>query len=255
MADTTVAEINEKLKQIEEKIQEFFRRIRETLAWVPESFAGIIEIVENGLQAFNGKLKEFWDQINKFFENLGSASSLKDKADQWTTSVAEPIGEAAGTIALNHLRANIEWEGRAAEAYKSVIPSQGEKLSALKDLATTVQRSLNNFSNALIAFYAAIGIALGAFYVGMTGAVVACCSAVGAPAGVAAAIQTIGVVLGIVSAAGTAIFTFASILTTEQTSLTNAINDIGKEWPKSVFGDLSDGSVSDGDNSDWRTNQ
>lgn len=255
MADATVAELNGKIKDVEAKIQEFFKQINDTLSWVPDAFAWVIDAVEKTLQEFKGKLQEFWDQISKFFEILGSVPALKMKSDMWEDKVSQPLGDIAGGIALGTLRANIEWEGRAAEAYKAMVPSQEKGLAGLKDLARQVQGSLDSLANALTAFYVALAVALTVFAVGLTAAIAACCTVVGAPLGAAEILSIVGVVVGLITAATTAVVAFANSLATEQNSLTQKIHDIGNTWPKSALGDLSDGSVSDGDRSDWRVNE
>lgn len=255
MADTTVAEINSKVKEIEQKIQEFFNQVNDSLSWVPSALDWVIKAVEDAMKVFNEKLQKFWAEIRKFFEWMGNVPSLRAKADQWENKVAQPLGEVAGDIALNKLRAPIEWEGRAAEAYKGVVPAQADGLSGLKMLARQVQSSLDSLANALTAFYVALAVALATFIVGLVGAVAACSSVVGTPIGAAEIAGVVGVVLSLITAATAAVVAFANSLATEQTSLTQKIHDVGNTWPKSALGDLSDGSVSDGDGSDWRVNE
>lgn len=255
MADTTVNELNGKIKDIENKIQEFFKQINDTLSWIPDSLSWVIDRVEDGIQAINQKLQEFWKEVKKFLDMFGNVNSLKDKADQWEMKVARPLGDIAGEVALNNLRANIEWEGRAAEAYKSMVPSQGDGLSSLKTLARQVQSSLDSLANALTAFYVALSTAFAVFITGLVTAIVACATVVGTPVGVADILTVIGVVVGLLTAAITAMVTFTNSLATEQTALTQKIHDVGETWPKSAMDDLSDGSESDGDASDWRINE
>ncbi|TDC87333.1 hypothetical protein E1161_25915 [Saccharopolyspora aridisoli] len=255
MADTTVADINAKAKEVGRKIQEFFDQLNDTLSWVPSALEWVIKAVEDGLKVFEERLQEFWKELNKFFAWMGSVPALRMKADMWERSVSQPLGETAGDIALHRLRAPIEWQGRAAEAYKAVVPSQADGLTALKTLARQVQSSLDSLANALTAFYVAIAAALAAFIVGLTGAIAACCTGVGAPLGVAEIAGVVSVVIGLITAASAAVVAFANSLATDQNSLTQKILDVGNTWPKSVLGDLSDGSVSDGDGSDWRVNQ
>lgn len=255
MADTTVAEINGKVKEVEKKIQEFFDKVNDSLSWVPSALEWVIEAVEDALKVFNEKLQEFWAEIRKFFEWMGDVPSLRIKADLWETKVSQPLGDVAGDIALNKLRAPIEWEGRAAEAYKGVVPSQADGLNGLKTLARQVQSSLDSLAGALTAFYVAIAVALATFIIGLVGAIAACATVVGTPIGAGEIAGVVGVVVGLITAATTAIVAFANSLTTEQTSLTQKIHDVGNTWPKSALDDLSDGSVSDGDGSDWRVNE
>lgn len=118
-----------------------------------------------------------------------------------------------------------------------------------------MQSSLDSLANALTAFYVAVAAALATFIVGLIGAAAACATVARAPLGVGEIAGVVGVVVGLLTAASTAVVAFANSLATEQTSLTQKIHDVGSSWPSSVLGDLSDGSVSDGDGSDWRVNQ
>ncbi|MBB5152930.1 hypothetical protein [Saccharopolyspora phatthalungensis] len=164
------------------------------------------------------------------------------------SAVANPIGDVAGDVALHKLDTNVEWTGRAAEAYKAIVPAQADALTGLKDLALQIRTSLNSLANALDAFKLALYVAITVFIVGVVGAIV------GAGAAIGAIVTGASVAIGLITTAITAVNSYMDVIETEQTALTQKIHDVGGTWSRSDR-DLSDGSISDGDGSDWRVNR
>ncbi|MEU6262124.1 hypothetical protein [Saccharopolyspora shandongensis] len=76
----------------------------------------------------------------------------------------------------------------------------------------------------------------------------------GAGAAIGAIATGVSVAIGLITAAITAVNSYLDVIETEQTALTQKIRDVGSTWSRSDR-DLSDGSVSDGDGSDWRVNR
>ncbi|WP_210435566.1 hypothetical protein [Saccharopolyspora sp. ASAGF58] len=210
--------------------------------------------IQRGMEVVKQKVQEFWDKIQQWVDQPGDAQELRNKSEQWASAVANPVGDIAGDVALPNLDANVEWTGRAAEAYKAIVPAQADGLTGVKDLALQIRNSLNSLANALDAFYMAMGIAVGVFVVGAIGAVAAACTVVGTPAAIAAIATAASVSIGLITTTIMSMNTFLDVIEVEQTALKQKIHDVGKTWSRSDR-DLSDGSVSDGDGSDWRVNQ
>ncbi|MER6993216.1 hypothetical protein ABT337_28860 [Saccharopolyspora hirsuta] len=254
VADPLVGQVDEKLQEVNQKIKEFYDKVNEVLAWVPEAFAHLIEPIQRGLELVKQKNQEFWDRIQQAWNQPGNSTVLRIKAEMWASEVANPIGDIAGDVALHKLDANVEWTGRAAEAYKAIVPAQADGLTGLKDLALQIRNSLNNLANALDAFNLALIVAIVVYIVGLVGAIAAACTVVGIGAAIGAIATGAGVAIGLITAAFTALNSYLDVIETEQTSLAQKIRDVGNTWSRSDR-DLSDGSVSDGDGSDWRVNQ
>lgn len=230
--------VNQKIKEIQQKVKELFDKVNGLLSWVPSFLSGVVDTIKNALNALNQKLQEFWDQVNKFFTEPGWPPALKQAAQAWENHVSSTVSNIAGTLTTDQLQAENDWQGQAANAYKSTIPSQDNALNAIKTIADQINTSLNNIANAIVAFWVAIGAALLTFVVGLVAAIAACCTVVGTPAGIGAAATTVGVVLALVTAAIIALTTYINGVNSEQTTLTQKLNDNSTfpngRWPVST---------------------
>jgi hypothetical protein len=249
-----VEEVSDKVDELSRNLQEFFDQVNEVLSWVPDFFAHLIEPIKRGMQALSKKIQEFWDRINQAFEQPGDSDRLREVSNKWATEVGDKATEISGDIALQKLKANIEWTGRAAEAYKALVPAQGSGLTSVKLLAMQIRTSLNSLANAIENFWIAIKVAVAAFIVGAVGAIAAAATAVGAALAIGALAFAAGVSIGLVGTAVAAMTSFTQTIHTEQIAIKQRVTDLGDKWSRSDQ-DLSDGSVSDGDASDWKVNQ
>jgi predicted PurR-regulated permease PerM len=242
-ADSIIQQANQKLQEIQQKVQELFDKINGLLSWVPSFLSGVVDAIKDAVDKFNQKLQEFWTQVEKFFSEPGSPSALKQAAQAWENTVSKVISNVTGSLSTDQLQAENDWQGQAANAYKSTIPSQTAALNSIKGIADQVNTSLNDLAGAVIAFWVAIGAALLTFIVGLVGAIAACCTVVGTPAGIAAAVGVIAVVLGLVTTAILTLTSYLNSVSAEQASLGQKLNDNSTfpngKWPVSTS-DMSD---------------
>ena len=253
-ANSLVQEASNKANEIEKKIQEFFDKVNDVLSWVPGFLSDLIEPIRRGIEALNQKLREFWDRVNQLWEQPGNSDRLKQVGEQWVNEVGNVLGDIAGTIAPDKLKTNIEWTGKAAEAYKATIPAQVSGLNGLKDLANQLKSSLNNLGNSIDSFWIAAAFAFAGFVVGAVAAIATACTVVGIPAAIAIIATAVGVALGLIGAAVMALNSHVNTIATEQSTIKQKVHDLGAEWSKTNIGAMSDASVTDGDKSDWRVN-
>jgi uncharacterized protein YoxC len=259
MSTTTVnplvREAQEKVQDIERKVQEFFDKVNDVLSWVPGFLSHLIEPIRAGIEALNQKLREFWDRVNQLWDQPGNSDRLKEVGEQWVTQVGNITGDIAGTISPDQLRTNIEWTGRAAEAYRATIPAQVSGLNAVKDLANQMRSSLNNLANSIDGLWTALGFAFAGFVVGAVAAIATAVTVVGIPAAIAILATAVGVALGLIAAAIMALNSHLNTIESEQATIAQKARDLGTTWANTNIDDLSDASVTDGDGSDWRVNQ
>lgn len=253
--DPLVQEAYEKLQEIQRKVDEFFDKVNSVLSWVPFFLQYLIEPIRAAIEALNAKLREFWDRANQLMEQPGSPSRLDEVAEQWTNEVATAVGEVAGTVSPDKLRTNIEWVGRAAEAYRTTVPAQVDGLNGVKGLAEQMRTSLNLLANSVENFWLAIGIAFTTFIVGAVGAIIAAATVVGIPAAVAALATAVGVSIGLIAAAIVALKSHLNTIETQQNAIATKVTALGTTWAASDVGTMADASVADGDASDWRVNR
>jgi hypothetical protein len=250
-----VREAEASIQEIDRKIQEFFDRVNDVLSWVPDFLAHLIEPIRVAIDALNARLREFWDRIDQLRDQRGDSDRLKEVGGQWATRVGDVAADIAGTIGPERLRTNIEWTGRAAEAYRATVPAQVSGLNDVEDLADQMRSSLNDLANSIDALWMAVGFALAGFVVGIVAAIAAAITVVGLPAAVAALMAAAGAALALISATIIALNSHLDIIESEQAAIVQAMRDVGTRWAVADFRTMSDASVTDGDGSDWRINR
>ncbi|SFT47496.1 hypothetical protein SAMN04487904_102355 [Actinopolyspora lacussalsi subsp. righensis] len=248
----TAAQVNDKANEVDVKIKEFFDKANDILSWVPDAFSHLIDPVKKGLHDISQKMQEFWNDVKRFLiTERGEPDALKGAGDQWMSQVGDPVHDTAGDIALPKLRTYLEWEGKASEAYKALVPAQAEGLKGIKGLAEQLRTSLTNLGNAIESFWTAVLIALGAFVVAIVAAIVEACGIVTLPAAIPTLLGAVGAAIGLIATAVSSTMSMVDTINAEQTAINQKIRDLGDEWTRSNA-DLSDATTNDGDASNWQ---
>ncbi|MEV1115097.1 hypothetical protein AB0I91_08515 [Actinosynnema sp. NPDC049800] len=247
-----VQQVEEKSQDAQQNVKEFFDQVDRLLSWVPAPLEYMIDPIVQGMRLLSEKVAEFWDYVGHLIEQWGDPDRLKQVGEQWVAQVGNTLGDIAGTVAIDELRTTVEWEGRAARAYHSVVPAQSAGLNAIKDIANQLRGSLVNLANAIETFQITMWIALGAFVVGAVGAIASACSVVGTPVGIAALSAACGTALTLIGTAVLAMKSQVNTMEVEQTTIMQKIHDLGSEWVMPDTAAMADASATDGDGSDWR---
>lgn len=233
MTSAVIDEAVETADEIERKIQEFFDKVNDVISWVPWPFDDLIEPIEQGMAQLREKMQEFWDRLTDFLTNRGDPDKLKQFADEWRESIGNRIGEIAGDIKLTQMRSNIEWEGRATEAYKTIVPPQSEGLEGIKSLAIQINTSLKSLANGIEDFWTAILIAFGTFVVAIAAAIIGAVTVVGIPAAIAAVLVAVGACVALITTAIVSRDAVEDTIKAEQDTIAQGTQDIGTQWTKS----------------------
>ncbi len=249
---SAVADAEGKSQEIEEKVQRFFDIVNDTISWVPWPASELLGPIEDGMENLAQEMQKFWDEVNQIFEQPGDADRLRQAGAAWADSIGNPLGDTAGDISLENHQTNIEWTGRAAEAYKALVPAQEEALSGLKDIAITMRGSLDDMAESIEDFWQAIVMAFVSFIVGAVAAIASAFGVVTIPAGIAVLLGAVGVGLALVFQAVQAIDSHMDVIRDQQTAVQQGLRDVGTKWEQSNIAAMSDASVTDGDASDWR---
>lgn len=249
---SAVAEAEGKSQEIEEKVQRFFDIVNDTISWVPWPASELLGPIEDGMENLAQEMQKFWDEVNQIFEQPGDADRLRQAGVAWADSIGNPLGDTAGDISLENHKTNIEWTGRAAEAYKALVPAQEEALSGLKDIAITMRTSLDDMAESIEDFWQAIVMAFVSFIVGAVAAIASAFGVVTIPAGIAVLLGAVGVGLALIFQAVQAIDSHMDVIRDQQTAVQQGLRDVGTKWEQSNIAAMSDASVTDGDASDWR---
>jgi len=229
-----IDEALETAREIEENISDFFDTVNDVLDWVPFFLKWAIQPAIDAVNFLNGKIQEFWAEVKEFLDNTGNPTKLEAHAEALLNSVANPLGEIAGTIAPEKLATATEWTGSGAEAYKQLIPSQGKGVSGMKDLSTELANTLKKLANGIENFWIAMGIAFASLVVGIIGAIATAITVVGIPAGVAIIATAIGIAISAIGAAILQLKTVYDVIDTSQDTIDQGVTALGEEWAKAT---------------------
>lgn len=229
---------------INQKVNEFFEKVNDLLDWVPWPASELIDEVQEAMARLRQKVDEFWTKVEEFFTNTGNPDKLKEFADQWLNSIGNPVGEIADDIALDRMDTNIEWVGRAAEAYRVIVPPQAEGLNGIKDLAEDLSKSLKALADGIEDFWSALAWAFGIFLAGIVAAIAGAVTLVGIPAAVVALTATIATSINLIATAVQERDALEDTIATEQDGIRQGVHNLGDEWRKSKH--------SLGDPGDWQ---
>ncbi|MDV6011143.1 hypothetical protein [Haloechinothrix sp. LS1_15] len=239
MTSEVIGDTQDKFRELEERVADFFDKANDALSWVPGQFEHLIEPIRDGLDRLRQKIDELWSKVNEFLDNSGDPDKLNRFADEWSDAIGNPVGNVAANVKLDHMRTNIEWTGRAAEAYKANVPRQSELLEKIQSVAIEIRDSLRSLANGIETFWIAVAFAVASALVAITGAIAGLAGVVTIPAGIAAAA---GGVSALIASAGVAVTEIKALMDKEsiaQESIVQKAEALGDEWATSSF-DLSD---------------
>lgn len=247
--------VDNRLKDIKASSDRLFDRSNRALALLP---AGLSDGLHDTLVDLRDTLAKFFTEIGKLLLNPGWPPGLKSAAQTWTASVGGPISGLSAQLGTDQLRIDNFWRGPAADAYASTLPAQRKAIDAIKQTTDLLDSTLTKIANGIYALWAAIAIALLQFAVELGGESAAAATGVGAPpAAGAAGVSTAKTVL-IVATLCAGFTTYISLvidgMTTMRQTLTADSPFPNGRWPHSTTSDFSDGSLNDGDTTDWRIN-
>lgn len=250
-ADATIQKAAEKITEANDLVNKLYEGVNQLLSWVPEMYVPLIEPIKKGMEEFGKLHMKIFEEINQFLTERGSPSRLREVAGQWTAQ-ATKLGAISGDLNLDKHRTNIEWEGRAAEAYKALVPGQVSAVNGVKGAADKVVLTLDALANAIEMFWVSIGIAVTTFAVGLFAALAGIVGVVTAPPAIVALTSVAVVVVGLITAATTAIVSTIQPINSQAKAVQKTVDELGDTWSKPSNGvELGDGTVRDGDDSNW----
>ena len=144
---------------------------------------------------------------------------------------------------------NYSWSGVAAERYSEACQPQADAAGAIKKAADDTRVALGLVIGAGLAFYVAIGVVVAQWIGAMGASTAAVASVVAAPAGAAAAAADSGVSAAAITAAVVALTAVVVAQANAFGAITAAMDQSkfgAGDWPDSVEGHFSDGTVHDG---------
>ena len=215
---------------------------------------------------FGDELREALARLRRMFDEAmrdlaalmaqaGSPTALRAAGAVWSGEIGGMVSRLAGLATLNGIRADDHWSGVAAEAYRNTLPAQQSALTTVKAVGDEIDTTLNDLASAIIRFWLAVAVALVGFVVAVASAVATASTVVGAPVGVTIAIAAVGATAVAVNEALTDLTTITTDIRDQAAGLQRRLsNDTAFPaggWPRSTTPISGDGSISDGDDTDW----
>lgn len=250
--DDVLHQVSGKITEVQELMQKLYDGVDQLLSWVPEAFVHLIEPIKKGMEEVGKLHRQMFDELMRIWDRRGSPSLLREKSQQWSDLVSGKLGAVAGDLKLDRHRSAIEWEGRAAEAYKALVPGQVDAVNGVKGAADKMVVALDALANAVEMFWVSVIMAVVTFLVGLGAAIAGVAGVVTAPPGIVVFFSFATVAVGLITAAVGAFYATVQPINTQTKSVQKTIDELGGKWSTADNGvDLSDGSVSDGDRSNW----
>ncbi len=255
MTAESADELGQKVRDIHKKIDEIIeacrKAIEKTLGWVPDSLAHLVAPISLGLDKLIETANWVMDWLAELFRPA-NLENLRKLGEDWTDQIKTPLGDTAESLGPNNLMGNVQWTGRAAKAYGNLIPNQIEGLASLQGIAERIRASVNSMTDAFEAYRTAVTAIGVAFLAAIVSAFATFLTVATAAVGMAEVVMVTAALVTAISYFGWQVATTYQALESQQRDLRQEASDITTRWSKSKFSDLSDGSVSDGDKSEWR---
>ncbi|MFG1642348.1 hypothetical protein ACGFMK_18840 [Amycolatopsis sp. NPDC049252] len=237
----------EDMRAIEEKYREFMDKVRDLLDWVPSALESLVRPIIDLVDYVNGKFAECQNHLRLFWTDRGDPEKLKQVGKQWIEEFSHTIDEIAGTLGLDKLKANIYWQGRAAETYKAAVPAQIDHLNSMKDLGEQMRDSLSNLANGIDSFWLAMKIILGGLVAAVVSAILSAATVAGLPLALGILSAAIAAALPAITGTIVAIESLLDVIETEQGSIQAKVDSLGDLWERTNTSTMSHPG-------DWRVN-
>jgi hypothetical protein len=228
-------QINDVVGRINQKTTELQNSINKGLKWLPGFLA---DKVIAGWNKFCGFLKDCWNALAEIFGNMGSPSALWNTADSWSKQVGGPVSAQVQSAKAGSLAVDDNWDGTAADRYRQNLPLQETALDKMKTtFSDGISTALSDVAKGIIAFWAALVVALGALVAGIIGAIASSATIFGLPAAPFIAAAAALVAVGAFFSGG---LILKSVASSANTTLQQKLNDNAGyrdgHWPPATTG-------------------
>ena len=259
MRPFSAADLETTLAAVRDTAGEAQRAVDTVIAAGEAALRVLPDVFGHELQAALARLRRMFDDamadLAALIAQAGSPEALRAAGAVWSGEIGGMVSRLAGLATLNGIRADDQWSGAAAEAYRNTLPVQQSALTSVKAVGDEIDTTLNDLASAIIRFWLAVAVALVGFVVAVASAVATASTVVGAPVGATIAITAVGATAVAVNEALTDLTTITTDIRDQAAGLQRRLsNDTAfpaGRWPRSTTPISGDGSISDGDDTDW----
>ncbi|MDQ4215271.1 hypothetical protein [Microbacterium capsulatum] len=218
----------ELLDKIRAKIDEITRLVNAVLDHIPFFLKWVVDKLHEAWDRMIAKLGEFWDWFTDKLSYVGNPGLLNSASETWR-SAAGKVSKINDTITASQLSVDDRWKGRAASQYEqSLEPQRRANTSILADYAENVASALSGLAGAIVAFWAAVVVAILTLLGALAGAAIATGTIIGLPA--VPVLVTLGIV-AFLAAAGFGVYTLTTAAGSSKSTLASTSAGIST-WPK-----------------------
>ncbi len=247
--------IDDGLERVREAVNRLIDNVHRLQPWL--GFLG--SAVAAALRKVAALLEKALREIGNMLTEPGDPPALWRTGDRWSIDFAGRISTSVGTFDLDFLHADDQWKGPAAEAYARTLPPQRTALEKVQSVAGEIGEALRNVAMAIVAFWAGVATAITVLLGELTAAGALTATGVGVPAGVGTASASVAQFIATVGLLGSTLGAYLGDVGRQQSRLAAEFADNAPfagppagHWPVSTAANVSDGSMTDGDDSDWR---
>ncbi|GAA5109795.1 hypothetical protein [Pseudonocardia adelaidensis] len=247
-----VAELRSGLDEAAELINGIVDGIDSVLATLPD---GQGDGIRDAVTGFRRMFDDTVTELGRALDRAGDPVALRATGAVWAVDIGGGVSGLAGLATENTTRADNHWTGDAAEAYLDTLLPQRLAITAVTTTGDRIDAVLNELANAIIDFWKNVEAAVITLLAGLVAA-----------GAVATGGLTVVVAVGMAAAA---LNLFSASVVSQISMFTELGNAIsirtrelvavraddtafpGGRWPSAVATDLNDGSITDGDDTDW----
>jgi len=247
--------IDDGLQRLRAALHRLIDNVRRLQPWL--GFLG--SAVAAALGKVAALLERALEELGNLLTEPGDPPALWRAADRWSIDVAGGISTTVGTFDLDFLHADDQWKGPAADAYARTLPPQRTALEKVQGVAGEIGEALRNVAMAIVAFWTGVATAITVLLGELTAAAALTATGVGVPAGVGTASASVTQFVATVGLLGSTLAAYLGDIAHQQSRLATELADNAPfagppagHWPVSTAANLADGSMTDGDDSDWR---
>ncbi|MFG2109800.1 hypothetical protein [Micromonospora chersina] len=239
--------------QVEKNMQRLFDNCNRAAVVLP---AFLADDLRPRLERLRDLTRRLFFELTKVVANPGWPPGVLSAAEDWTTRVGGPVSGLATRLTPDQMKLDNKWEGAAAEAYAETLPTQKAAIEGIKQLTDVLDTNLTKIGWGIVAMWAGLAVGLAAFVAELIVEVGAAATVVGAPPAAAGAGVSTAKVIGLVGTLVVAFLTYVGLTVDALSGMRQKLAGHepypGGSWPRSTTTDLEDGSLRDGDGTDWR---
>jgi hypothetical protein len=204
-------------------------------------------------------VKRVFDQLGKYIAAPGNPIALWQSGNVWANDVVLHVSNPVGKLTLDFMHSDDDWQGPAAAAYRNTLPPQRRALQQIQATAAQIGDSLHDIAVRLATFWVGVAAALLSLLGEMIAAGALTVTVAGAPVGLTAAAASTSKFLATMAGLVLAVTTLLTSILQAQSRLSRELANNAAfpgpptgRWPIAVTSSFNDGSMTDGDRTDWR---